>query len=481
MNLPRRASFTRLQGSSDSIRHWASSTAARVSFASSIGWGGIGDRLAPSEMAQVSFDTLGLLPHYRGDSLLMHDGWDRRVTVFDQAGAVGRTFFIAPHPQYSIFNPPIVAFDNGNLLAFSRAKIMDRSGYGTIVDSSVFGLHDADGQPLAVVGRWPTGARMRFLREGVDTTLEAPFALEVDATMWKDGFCLGFGATFEIRCHDHAGQLRRIVRAPIAGQPVTPELVSRYEESQLRARPPAAQRAFRRILEDVTYPSALPVYRRLVGTVQGALWVEAYRPFGEGPSRWWWIDEAGRLAGLAEFPARFDAYVFDNGIVWGVWRDGFDVEHLRAYRTSWPDGLERFRLTGACTCRGANVSRGSVDLCAARHPETLNIRVPAGESPAGDAQRNSLGTRSAITVYFSMNDREIPMTPSQVVHSNPKILGGAPVFVSTRVPVRTLFEYLEGGDALDDFLNDFPSVSRDQAVAALEMGRTMIEAHAPAA
>ena len=73
------------------------------------------------------------------------------------------------------------------------------------------------------------------------------------------------------------------------------------------------------------------------------------------------------------------------------------------------------------------------------------------------------------------------MTASRVVHSNPKILGGAPVFVNTRVPVRTLFEYLEGGDALDDFLNDFPSVSRDQAVAALEMGREMIEAHAPAA
>lgn len=73
------------------------------------------------------------------------------------------------------------------------------------------------------------------------------------------------------------------------------------------------------------------------------------------------------------------------------------------------------------------------------------------------------------------------MTPSQVVHSNPKILGGAPVFVNTRVPVRTLFEYLEGGDALDDFLNDFPSVSHEQAVAALEMGREMIEAHAPAA
>jgi uncharacterized protein (DUF433 family) len=52
--------------------------------------------------------------------------------------------------------------------------------------------------------------------------------------------------------------------------------------------------------------------------------------------------------------------------------------------------------------------------------------------------------------------------------SDPEILGGAPVFVGTRVPVRALIDYLEGGDSLDDFLSDFPSVSRDQAVAALE-------------
>ena len=70
-------------------------------------------------------------------------------------------------------------------------------------------------------------------------------------------------------------------------------------------------------------------------------------------------------------------------------------------------------------------------------------------------------------------------TPSKgVVHSDPEILGGTPVFVGTRVPVRSLFDYLEGGDTLDEFLDDFPSVSRQQAVAALELGREMIEAHA---
>lgn len=58
-----------------------------------------------------------------------------------------------------------------------------------------------------------------------------------------------------------------------------------------------------------------------------------------------------------------------------------------------------------------------------------------------------------------------------VVHSDPDILGGTPVFVDTRVPVQSLFDYIEGGDTLDEFLRQFPSVKRDQAVAALDLAR----------
>ena len=68
-----------------------------------------------------------------------------------------------------------------------------------------------------------------------------------------------------------------------------------------------------------------------------------------------------------------------------------------------------------------------------------------------------------------------------VVHIDPDILGGTPVFVGTRVPAKTLFDYLEAGDALGEFLTDFPSVTREQAVAALELAREMTESHAAAA
>ena len=61
-----------------------------------------------------------------------------------------------------------------------------------------------------------------------------------------------------------------------------------------------------------------------------------------------------------------------------------------------------------------------------------------------------------------------------VVHCDPDILGGTPVFVGTRVPVRILFEHLEAGDSLEVFLEQFPSVSREQAVAALELAREVL-------
>jgi uncharacterized protein (DUF433 family) len=61
-----------------------------------------------------------------------------------------------------------------------------------------------------------------------------------------------------------------------------------------------------------------------------------------------------------------------------------------------------------------------------------------------------------------------------VIHSDPDILGGTPVFVGTRVPVKTLLDYLEGGERLDEFLDDFPSVSREQAVAILELAKEIL-------
>ena len=71
------------------------------------------------------------------------------------------------------------------------------------------------------------------------------------------------------------------------------------------------------------------------------------------------------------------------------------------------------------------------------------------------------------------------MTVAQVhalpIHSDPEIMSGTPVFVGTRVPVRTVFDYLADGCSLDEFLDDFPTVTRSNAIQVLEAGGACLE------
>jgi uncharacterized protein (DUF433 family) len=73
------------------------------------------------------------------------------------------------------------------------------------------------------------------------------------------------------------------------------------------------------------------------------------------------------------------------------------------------------------------------------------------------------------------------MITKSVIHSDPEILGGTPVFEGTRVPLKNLTDYLQGGHSLDEFLDDFPSVTRKQAIAALDEAREALSERAHAA
>ena len=63
------------------------------------------------------------------------------------------------------------------------------------------------------------------------------------------------------------------------------------------------------------------------------------------------------------------------------------------------------------------------------------------------------------------------MQTQELLISSPDILGGTPVFIGTRVPVKNLTDYIEAGDTLDEFLDDFPSVSREQAIEFIEQAK----------
>ena len=108
-------------------------------------------------------------------------------------------------------------------------------------------------------------------------------------------------------------------------------------------------------------------------------------------------------------------------------------------------------------------------------------------------ENGSVASLSDLQVYPSTNAisfkirqpatvqrQEVHSAPSNspAVHSDPDIMGGVPVFVGTRVPLQNLLDYLCGGDPLAEFLDDFPSVSREQAVAALRQAAQALVDHA---
>jgi uncharacterized protein (DUF433 family) len=69
------------------------------------------------------------------------------------------------------------------------------------------------------------------------------------------------------------------------------------------------------------------------------------------------------------------------------------------------------------------------------------------------------------------------LSASEVITKDPEVLGGTPVFRGTRVPFQALLDYLEGGQTLSEFLDDFPTVTREAAISALERGKSLLVSH----
>jgi len=114
-----------------------------------------------------------------------------------------------------------------------------------------------------------------------------------------------------------------------------------------------------------------------------------------------------------------------------------------------------------------------------QHRHSIKCDRRVGKGPHGRTMIAFIGTPALPMYNVSLGRSGGTMTTRDlVVHSDPEIMGGVPVFVGTRVPIKNLFDYLEAGDSLDQFLDSFPSVTRAQAVAALEIAREALTADA---
>jgi uncharacterized protein (DUF433 family) len=140
-------------------------------------------------------------------------------------------------------------------------------------------------------------------------------------------------------------------------------------------------------------------------------------------------------------------------------------------------GIGLFRWASGCVCCVRSHERRPVPEGLGRRRRDARLSRRSGNLEDRIGQRKcdyACALQSAaITFILRINvarnfDIEAAMNESPIVHSHPEIVSGEPVFVGTRVPVRNLLDWVEGGHTLDEFLDNFPSVTRNQAVAFLE-------------
>ena len=198
---------------------------------------------------------------------------------------------------------------------------------------------------------------------------------------------------------------------------------------------------------------------------------------------------------MGKRPAEVELFVGNMGSIQREIRASMQREETPTMET----GLERIAVKGgfrycdqSCispigSCKLSRCCESTSEERSAGNPHATfcgnRRRVTASGDPVGKP-RGFLLSRLCLNaggeLELANRGTNMPNT-APVVHSDPDILGGTPVFVGTRVPFRNLIDYLERNHSLDEFLDSFPSVSREQAVASLEAAHEALSARAHSA
>lgn len=262
-----------------------------------------------------------------GDSLLIYEAGNDRVSVRAMDGTFGRSFHLEWF--HGLLFPVHLSAEHG-ILAVTARHMTELAGTGIVVDTSLVSRYDLEGQLLDSLARLPHN--QRFVRQVGDlrTTVGAPFTVGASLVTTDSGFCHAFGSAPEIRCHDRLGELTEIWRVSTPARPVTDADIARFWR-ELEAGKDGVPAVMERLRGDLVYPEFFPAISGLVTDDLGRVWARRYP--GEDPStRSWWLFDEGRLVAEFDAPPGFEIMDVEDGLVVGVWRDDFDIEYVRVFR-----------------------------------------------------------------------------------------------------------------------------------------------------
>jgi hypothetical protein len=297
--------------------------------------GGEGD--GPGEFRFISWVSL-----YRGDSLVVYDRRQMRISVFDSAGRFARTFPVPgmdasgrgqAHGVFADGSLFVVAMSftgpDGEDEAFRQEEpLYAVSPEGEFADS--LGASPGSERFIHSAGNSSAGNSMVFIGSPM-------FGRSTEYGIHGHRFYVASNDTYEVRVHGRDGGLQSIVRRQHDHLEVTDADIEALREEQLGGDTPEGMReAMIDVLDATPIRETMPAYRGIMLDQIGNLWVEEYRRPGDTTPRWTVFSAEGEMLATMSLPERFVIRDAGDDYVLGTWRDELEIEHVRLYELMKP-------------------------------------------------------------------------------------------------------------------------------------------------
>ena len=304
-------------------------------------WGREG--AGPGEFRQL----LNWAGTYRGDSAAAYDFVDRALEIFSPNGTFVRSIKlpnVGPTTRplrgtYGASDYFVGAFRDGSVLRFERTYMDISTGIGPIYYQPELTLYDAEGQNPLPMGRYRTWGYWWDGQKTAEYHFHPPGITSTGQSYWY----YGVADSFTVRVMDRQGKEVRVLRRSLEREAVTAvdreEFIQSYL-AMMKASPEGGAAALgpieKRLRNEARYAEFKPAFSSIVEDAAGNVWIEHFRWVytnqpNPKPTRWSVFDPQGNFLGEIVMPAGFEISSITGDRVIGIYRDEFDVEHIRVY------------------------------------------------------------------------------------------------------------------------------------------------------
>ena len=279
------------------------------------------------------FEGMGHLSLYRGDSIVVNDAMQRRISIFGPRGEVGRQFVVRNPDTLGSHNTTLALPSGDFLLAFAEIKTMAPRKEAVVIHQQFFRASEDGtiGQRLVrlVIGEHFVQALRPEDGNGSTAYWGLQWGRSTSISAKPAGFVYGDGADNIIREADASGRVLVEHVTPLTRRPVTPDLIARYKDATVKSARPERRATMERMASEMPYPREMPAYNRIIADHAGPIWVESY-PDSSG-SHWLRLDPATASTKAYRFPDRFRLHAVRSDRACGIGRDADDLQTVYCF------------------------------------------------------------------------------------------------------------------------------------------------------